>query len=166
MIPSTLISALSLPLRVVPDSIHSKVVARVCNFLMRGQGLESRLEEMEGKSLGIRITDIPIDLCFTIRGGRLHQSNADKWDARISGRLAEFWLLATGAEDPDTLFFDRRLNIEGDTETGLYIKNMLDAIEFDWQTHFADVVGRQPPRSLVRLFGRIKTRITKRPVHG
>ena len=166
MVPSKLISGLSLPLRVLPDSVHSKVVARACNFLMRGQGLESRLMEMEGKSLGIRITDIPVDLCFTIRGGRLHQSSPDKWDARISGRLTEFWLLATSAEDPDTLFFDRRLNIEGDTETGLYIKNMLDAIEFDWQAHFADVVGRQPPSSLKRLLSRIKTRFEKRQAHG
>lgn len=133
---------------------------------MRGQGLESRLKEMEGKSLGICVTDIPIDLCFTIRGGRLHKSSSDKWDARISGRLAEFWLLATSEEDPDTLFFDRRLNIEGDTETGLYIKNMLDAIEFDWQAHFTDVIGRQPPRSLQRLLSGIKSRFEKRPAHG
>jgi predicted lipid carrier protein YhbT len=166
MVPQKLITGLFLPLRVLPDRIHSKVVARACNFLMRGQGLESRLGEMEGKSLGIRITDIPIDLCFTIRGGRLHQSSPDKWETRISGRLAEFWLLATGAEDPDTLFFDRRLNIEGDTETSLYIKNMLDAIEFDWQAHFTDVIGRQPPRSLQRLLSRIKTRFDNRRVHG
>jgi len=165
MVPSTLFSYMSFPLRVLPDSVHSMVVARVCNFLMRGQGLESRLGEMEGKSLSIHITDVPIDLCFTIRGGRLHQSSVENRDARISGRLASFWLLATSAEDPDTLFFDRRLAIEGDTETGLYIKNMLDAIEFNWQAHFADVVGRQPPRKLQYLLGRIKTRLDKR-VHG
>ncbi|MFV1998016.1 MAG: SCP2 domain-containing protein [Acidiferrobacterales bacterium] len=165
MIPSVLKSGLSFPLRVLPNSLHSKVLARACNFLMRGQGLESRLREMEGKSLGLRITDIPIDFCFTVRGGRLHQSSVDNWDARISGRLSSFWLLATSAEDPDTLFFDRRLNIEGDTETGLYIKNMLDAIEFNWQAHFADVVGREPPRSLQHLLSRIKIRFDKR-VHG
>lgn len=34
-------------------------------------------------------------------------------------------------EDPDTLFFQRRLQIEGDTELGLYVKNLMDAIELD-----------------------------------
>ena len=35
-------------------------------------------------------------------------------------------------EDPDTLFFNRRLKIEGDTELGLVVKNLLDSI--DWST--------------------------------
>jgi predicted lipid carrier protein YhbT len=33
-------------------------------------------------------------------------------------------------EDPDTLFFNRELSIEGDTELGLVVKNMLDAVEW------------------------------------
>jgi predicted lipid carrier protein YhbT len=31
--------------------------------------------------------------------------------------------------DADTLFFDRRLSIEGDTELGLLLKNTLDALD-------------------------------------
>ena len=33
-------------------------------------------------------------------------------------------------EDPDTLFFNRKLHIEGDTELGLITKNLLDSV--DW----------------------------------
>ena len=33
-------------------------------------------------------------------------------------------------EDPDTLFFNRKLQIEGDTELGLITKNLLDSV--DW----------------------------------
>jgi predicted lipid carrier protein YhbT len=39
-------------------------------------------------------------------------------------------------EDPDTLFFSRRLLMEGDTELGLLVKNTLDAMELpplDWR---------------------------------
>lgn len=36
-----------------------------------------------------------------------------------------------GEIDPDTLFFQRRLVIEGDTELGLYVKNLMDAIELE-----------------------------------
>jgi predicted lipid carrier protein YhbT len=37
--------------------------------------------------------------------------------------------LARREADPDTLFFDRKLSIEGDTELGLLLKNTLDAID-------------------------------------
>jgi predicted lipid carrier protein YhbT len=40
--------------------------------------------------------------------------------------------LAARAEDPDTLFFQRRVSFEGETETGLAIKNALDALEWHW----------------------------------
>ena len=63
--------------------------------------------------------------------------------ARSSGWLvfATMLLLATRREDPDTLFFNRRLNIEGDTETGLHVKNLLDSLEYDVQSHFDAVLG-------------------------
>jgi predicted lipid carrier protein YhbT len=47
---------------------------------------------------------------------------------RISAPAAAFWKLAAGDEDADTLFFERVLLMEGDTEFGLFLKNTLDAI--------------------------------------
>ena len=41
-----------------------------------------------------------------------------------------FLQLVARQEDPDTLFFNRELLIEGDTELGLVVKNMLDAVEW------------------------------------
>jgi predicted lipid carrier protein YhbT len=40
-------------------------------------------------------------------------------------------MIAARKQDPDTLFFQRRLVIEGDTELGLYVKNLMDAIELE-----------------------------------
>lgn len=40
-------------------------------------------------------------------------------------------MIAGRKEDPDTLFFQRRLSIQGDTELGLEVKNLLDNIDFD-----------------------------------
>jgi predicted lipid carrier protein YhbT len=62
-------------------------------------------------------------------------------DVCIQGALADFLLLATRGGDPDTLFFARRLSLEGDTETGLFVKNQLDALEFDWHAHVSAVAG-------------------------
>ncbi len=50
-------------------------------------------------------------------------------DLTISAIAYDFLLLAQRREDPDTLFFSRRLAMEGDTELGLVVKNALDALE-------------------------------------
>lgn len=50
-------------------------------------------------------------------------------DLTIAATAADFWALARREQDPDTLFFARRLVMEGDTELGLMVKNMIDAID-------------------------------------
>ena len=50
-------------------------------------------------------------------------------DVTLTASLRDFYLLAAREEDPDTLFFSRRLCIEGDTEAGLAVKNLLDAVD-------------------------------------
>jgi predicted lipid carrier protein YhbT len=50
-------------------------------------------------------------------------------DVTLTASLRDFYRLAAREEDPDTLFFARRLCIEGDTEAGLAIKNLLDAVD-------------------------------------
>jgi predicted lipid carrier protein YhbT len=52
-------------------------------------------------------------------------------DVTIRASAADYLALALRREDPDTLFFTRRLAIEGDTDLGLIVKNALDAI--DWE---------------------------------
>ena len=52
-------------------------------------------------------------------------------DASFSGCLNDLILIAGRKEDPDTLFFQRRLKIEGDTELGLEVKNLMDSIDLE-----------------------------------
>ena len=71
-----------------------------------------------------------------------------KTDVSFSTCVNDLILVAGRKEDADTLFFQRRLSIEGDTELGLEVKNLLDNIEFDnlppiaekFINHFADFV--------------------------
>ena len=51
-------------------------------------------------------------------------------DVTLGASLADYLVMARREEDPDTLFFQRRLTIEGDTEVGLALKNLLDATDF------------------------------------
>lgn len=136
---------LSLFLKGVPDAVHSEVLGRLFNHLLKGQWMAEQLADLDGKRVCIAITDTGTNLLFRIQGQQFRRQPGPvidaNWDVRISGNLPDFWLLATRAEDPDTLFFGRRLAIEGETETGLYIKNMLDALDFDWDAHLDAVLG-------------------------
>ena len=60
----------------------------------------------------------------------------------------DFMLLLTRREDPDTLFFSRRLVSEGDTELGLSVKNLLDAVD-------PETVLRRLPSPLARAAKRL-----------
>lgn len=137
MLPQLLVP----PLRLLPDVVHRELFARVFNHLLRGQPLAARLPEINGRSVCLHIRDAGAELHFRVEQGRLRPSAPGPTDVRISGAVEDFWQLATRAEDPDTLFFNRRLAIEGDTETGLALKNLLDALEYDWRAHVAAVAG-------------------------
>ncbi|CCG96496.1 conserved hypothetical protein, putative sterol carrier domain, SCP (fragment) [Marinobacter nauticus ATCC 49840] len=57
-------------------------------------------------------------------------------EATIRGSVGAFRTLAERKQDPDQLFFQRRLVIEGDTELGLALKNLLDSL--DWHLRLRD----------------------------
>lgn len=88
------------------------------------------LTPLLGKRLAIRVSDAGLTLRFAYgeRGFRPSFGPAAA-DLTISARARDFLALLTREEDADTLFFSRRLQMEGETELGLLVKNTLDAIE-------------------------------------
>ena len=133
---------LRLALRLLPAGLHQRGLALACNHLLRGQPIARRLDGLDGRRLWLTVTDagVCLRLRFTPRG-LAPDAGGGEPDIHIRGALADFISLASGAEDPDTLFFARRLVLEGDTADGLYLKNLLDAWEFDLQAHLAVVLG-------------------------
>ena len=85
---------------------------------------------LTAKKLRLRVTDAQVVFDFEWRNERFTASqNGGEADLTISASAHDFVLLARRQEDPDTLFFSRRLAMEGDTELGLLVKNTIDAIE-------------------------------------
>lgn len=85
---------------------------------------------MENRTLAIRLLDFQRQWIFQGVSGRIQiLTNSHNVDVCISGNAKEFILLASRREDPDTLFFQRRLNIEGDIELSLAVKNLIDGLE-------------------------------------
>jgi predicted lipid carrier protein YhbT len=145
---------LLLPLRFIPDAVHANVLARTFNHLLRGQPIAARLPEIDGKSVCIHIKDSLSKIYFRVESGRLQPALPGHADVCISGNVEDFWKLAARREDPDTLFFSRRLCIEGDTETGVHIKNLIDALDYDWESHFRAVLGETAGRAAFRFLRR------------
>jgi predicted lipid carrier protein YhbT len=88
------------------------------------------LEMLIGKRFVIRVKDAGMTLRFAYgeRGFR-PVFDAAPADLTISARARDFIALLAREEDPDTLFFNRRLLMEGDTDLGLLVKNTLDGID-------------------------------------
>ena len=132
-------------LRQAPERPLTSVLALGISHLLRGQRLMERLPELAGKRVSLEFTDLGQELRFRITAAGLAPAWGAPWDVRIRGRFDDFWQLATRGEDPDTLFFQRRLTIEGETETGLTLKNLLDGLEYDWRAHVQAVTGIRMP---------------------
>jgi predicted lipid carrier protein YhbT len=120
--------------RVVPQCLTANVVTSVVNHLMRGQPIAGRLAELSGRTFRLHIDDVPVALTFEITSGGLRASTAAP-HVTMRGAVNDFVALALRREDPDTLFFQRRLVVEGETETGLHLKNLLDGWEYDLRAH-------------------------------
>ena len=85
---------------------------------------------LKDKRLSIRVRDARLAFDFSWNGQRFAPSAPQAQpDLAISANAQDFMLLAQRRQDPDTLFFNRRLVMEGDTELGLVVKNALDALE-------------------------------------
>lgn len=83
-----------------------------------------------GKRLRIQVRDARVTFDFTWTGSAFAaRPRQAETDLCISASAHDFVLLAQRQQDPDTLFFNRRLVMEGDTELGLVVKNTLDALE-------------------------------------
>ena len=86
---------------------------------------------LEGKTVRILVRETGLRFDVSWRGSRFAplRGLASAPDLAIGASARDFMLLAQRREDPDTLFFARRLTMEGDTELGLLVKNTIDALD-------------------------------------
>jgi len=84
--------------------------------------------ELEGRSFAITIEDLGLRSSFGVRGGAFRPMwNGAPAELELGATMADLLSLMRADTDADTLFFQRRLRISGDTELGLIVKNWLDA---------------------------------------
>lgn len=90
--------------------------------------LRSLLEPLRGKVLRLEIAGLRAGPQFTFAGNCLVPVPFGAADVTIRAGLRDYLALALRREDADTLFFTRRLVIEGDTALGLIVRNAFDSL--------------------------------------
>lgn len=123
---------LSLPFAALPDAAHSALLAAGLSALFATPLRRAELEFLRNRSIRIEVVDLNLE--YSLMLGREHLSACPRGcpaNLVIKGSLYDFLVLATRREDPDTLFFQRRLRLRGDTELGLHVKNFLARQEVD-----------------------------------
>ncbi len=119
--------------RKLPQWPHALALVTGLNAALKMKLLpESELTALEDKLFRVRVLDTGGEACYTFRNGLFRpvfQPQREP-DLAFAANLSAYLQLLARQEDPDTLFFNRELEITGDTELGLIVKNMLDAIEW------------------------------------
>ncbi|UCE31034.1 MAG: SCP2 sterol-binding domain-containing protein [Burkholderiales bacterium] len=128
----------------LPQWPHSIALATALNAAIRLKLIDGdELSALEGRVVRIRVTDAGASASVERRDGRFRAASGQaKADVVFSARATAYLQIATRQQDPDTLFFHRRLMIEGDTELGLIVKNLLDAIEWPRFLQGPEAAGR------------------------
>jgi predicted lipid carrier protein YhbT len=90
---------------------------------------EGELDFLEGRVVHIKVSDAGLDYALTMSNGKISEAGGKRSELTITGSVYDYLLLITGREDPDTLFFQRHLVMDGDTGLGVHLKNMLAAVE-------------------------------------
>ncbi|PLE17245.1 hypothetical protein B6I67_16990 [Klebsiella pneumoniae] len=124
-------SLMSVPVKLAPFALKRQVLEQVLIWQFRQALAEGELEFLEGRWLSIHVRDIGLLWYTSVVDGRLVVSQQADADVSFSADASDLLMIAARKQDPDTLFFQRRLVIEGDTELGLYVKNLMDAIELE-----------------------------------
>ncbi|HEY0207607.1 ubiquinone anaerobic biosynthesis accessory factor UbiT [Acerihabitans sp.] len=124
-------SLLRLPIKLTPFALQRQVLEQALRWQFRAALAEGELAFLDGRWLRIEVMDIALVWYMTVENEQLKVSRQARADVSFSGNANDLILIAARKEDPDTLFFQRRLRIEGDTELGLYVKNLMDSVDLD-----------------------------------
>lgn len=118
--------------RHTPSPLLKASLERGLNTAFRSLKLRKEMSFIKKHCILIQVTDI--DLCFSVGFDKncfTVTVPSYTGDVTVSAEMGDFIALISGKEDPDTLFFRRRLRMTGDTELGLGLKNFLDRVEVD-----------------------------------
>ena len=118
-------------------------LVKTLNLMLERGLLPADMALFNGRKFEIDVLDVGIAVRFSADAEKFTDAPFDGApDLRLAANAVDFLRMMLREEDPDTLFFKRKLHIEGDTELGLITKNLLDSVEWP----FADKLAKWQER--------------------
>lgn len=138
--------------KLIPSKFINVGSEKLLNLLFKEEISSGELNFISGNIIEIKVKDIDLSLFLTLEGNQLKSLKGPvEADVQLSSDGDALLLLIYGKVDPDTLFFNRKLMVKGNTELGLHLKNFLDTIE----------VNQKLPRALYLIGDRFSDFIYK-----
>ncbi len=129
---------LSIAHRIMPSKVENYFVLHQVKRLSQPFMDDGEIDFLDGKVAEVEIRDIAAKWYFTKIGQELvmldkvkAETISSEPDVVFSASVDALVLMASQKVDPDTLFFNRKLRITGDTELGLEIKNLFDQFDLE-----------------------------------
>lgn len=123
-------SILKPPVKLLPAFVQQKALLEGLKLVFKEALADGDFDFLDHKWLKVSITDLELSWFISYRDQALVvEATPQLQDVSFSGCLNDLVLIVGRKEDPDTLFFQRRLIIEGDTELGLEVKNLMDSVD-------------------------------------
>lgn len=117
-------------LRLLPQVAQRRALESAMARVLGAALAAGDLDFLRGRRLGIDVTDLDLHWVIGVEDERLVHATAPA-EASVRGTATDLLLLAGRLEDADTLFFQRRLDLTGDTELGLAARNVLDGLRWE-----------------------------------
>lgn len=116
----------------LPHTLTGPVIGQLLGLALARPLAEGRLAGLVGRRLAIEVTDAALRCALAVGDRRIDVLDpAAEAEATVRGAATDLLLMAGRLEDADTLFFHRRLELRGDVELGLTIRNVLDQLSLD-----------------------------------
>ncbi|TQV79805.1 ubiquinone anaerobic biosynthesis accessory factor UbiT [Denitrobaculum tricleocarpae] len=142
-----------LPLRLLPTPPLAWFLQQTADAFCRlHPGVPERLTDYAGRHLLLDPSDLPVAFILTLTDStpRIAAVGQDRQvpeapDASVRGALADLTALLEGEVDGDALFFSRHLQITGDMELVLALRNALDDARVDLRRIIGESFGHAAP---------------------
>lgn len=121
----------------LPQPMQQQLVGGLLQQVLAEAIEDGDLQCLEGNWLEVHVTDANSSWYFTLLQDKLRVQTklplnfTTAINSRIAGSATDLLRMLSRQQDPDTLFFQRRLELSGDTELGLEVRNVLDAVDTD-----------------------------------
>ena len=113
-----------------PAQLQQFIIGKALNKILEAEVKSGEFSFLNQRVARIEIPDLMLSFSVSAENGKLQVNVPARPDeVRFRSDLQSILDIINRNADPDTLFFNRRLLITGDTELGLELKNLLDRID-------------------------------------